>query len=369
VKNRAMHYFACVHTARGFYDLLDSNLEGVRALFVLKDAPNAVITPMMQETGAFWEEKGYAVEYLHSPTDNAGMIGVIVPGLAAAVDFSFFHSNERVRNFRDKTVIGLKRAFAFPSTPSQKSEALRIGEEIANELAQVHENLADALEVHDDWEAIYIRRLDHEAANRLTEELIRGFYGDRSANKKPVVKHRFLGAATPKGAVDFIPDLTGGLSRRFLLKGRPGTGKSTMLAKLALEGQKRGFDVEVYHCGFDPKSLDMVIVRELGTAVFDSTSPHEYFPGRDGDEVVDVYAAAVKGNTDEIYEDELRRIKKRYKEKIGEARAHLAKVKALNDVLCGLYAGSADSDTLRAARAELRREMTALVPKWSVSSK
>ena len=34
------------------------------------------------------------------------------------------------------------------------------------------------------------------------------------------------------------------------------------------------FDVEIYHCGFDPHSLDMVIVREVGIAIFDSTSPH-----------------------------------------------------------------------------------------------
>ena len=66
-----------------------------------------------------------------------------------------------------------------------------------------------------------------------------------------------------------------------------------MLKKLAKAAEEKGFEVEVYHCGFDPNSLDMVIVRELGFAIFDSTAPHEYFPSREGDEIIDMYALIV----------------------------------------------------------------------------
>ena len=43
----------------------------------------------------------------------------------------------------------------------------------------------------------------------------------------------------------------------------------------------------------------MVIVRELGFAIFDSTAPHEYFPSREGDEIIDMYALIVTPGTDE----------------------------------------------------------------------
>ena len=97
-------------------------------------------------------------------------------------------------------------------------------------------------------------------------------------NKPSKVQHRFLGAATPVGAVDFVPNLTEDVPKRYFIKGRPGSGKSTMLKKIVAEGEKRGFDIEVYHCGFDPNSLDMIIIRELGIAIFDSTAPHEILP-------------------------------------------------------------------------------------------
>ena len=45
-----------------------------------------------------------------------------------------------------------------------------------------------------------------------------------------------------------------------------------MLKKLAKAAEEKGFEVEVYHCGFDPNSLDMVIVRELGFAIL--IAPH-----------------------------------------------------------------------------------------------
>ena len=112
--------------------------------------------------------------------------------------------------------------------------------------------------------SIYKANIDFEKLNGLTNKLIEGFYRDIVLNKKADVRHRFLGAATPKGAVDFIPNITEGIQKRYFLKGRPGSGKSTMLKKIAKAAEQRGFDVEVYHCGFDPHSLDMVIVREVG---------------------------------------------------------------------------------------------------------
>lgn len=55
------------------------------------------------------------------------------------------------------------------------------------------------------------------------------------------------------------------------MKGNSGSGKSTVLRKIAREAQDRGFEVEVYHCGFDPTSLDMVTLPELEVAMSDAT--------------------------------------------------------------------------------------------------
>ena len=48
---------------------------------------------------------------------------------------------------------------------------------------------------------------------RLTEKLKSTFFGEIFLNKKADVRHRFLGAATPIGAVDYVPNLTEGIQK------------------------------------------------------------------------------------------------------------------------------------------------------------
>lgn len=60
----------------------------------------------------------------------------------------------------------------------------------------------------------------------------------------------------------------------YILKGGPGTGKSTLMKKVA--AHFRQHDVEQYLCSSDPRSLDAVVVTDLGIVVVDGTAPHVF---------------------------------------------------------------------------------------------
>lgn len=62
--------------------------------------------------------------------------------------------------------------------------------------------------------------------------------------------------------------------RHYILKGGPGTGKSTLMKKIATELEQKGYFVERGYCSADPLSLDMVIAPEMGFSILDGTSPH-----------------------------------------------------------------------------------------------
>ena len=136
--------------------------------------------------------------------------------------------------------------------------------------------------------------MDFEAMDELAEETAEKLFGGQKTDRAGSCADRFFGAATVNGSYDYIPNITQEIPKRYFLKGRPGTGKSTFLKMLARAAQDRGYRTEAYHCAFDPNSLDMIAVRELGLCVFDSTAPHEYFPDRDSDEIIDIYKAAVQ---------------------------------------------------------------------------
>lgn len=60
----------------------------------------------------------------------------------------------------------------------------------------------------------------------------------------------------------------------YILKGGPGTGKSTLMKKIAEKAEKLHIETELIHCSSDPKSLDAVIFPKFKVCVADGTAPH-----------------------------------------------------------------------------------------------
>ena len=93
------------------------------------------------------------------------------------------------------------------------------------------------------------------------------------------MKSYFLGANTRHGFSSLysgFPPRRGDYLR--ILKGGPGTGKSTLLKAVAAEAQKRELPAERVLCSGDPDSLDGVYLPSLSIALVDGTAPHAVEP-------------------------------------------------------------------------------------------
>ncbi|MDQ0230006.1 PRK06851 family protein [Metabacillus malikii] len=356
------HYYAGGNTAKGFYSLYDCALEGLERVYILKGGPGTGKSSLMNKIGQIMESKGIDLEYLHCSSDNNSIDGIILPSYKIGiVDGTAPHVIEPKAPGVIEEYINLGVAWNSAKLREYKQEILLLNEKISATFNKAYDTFASALRAHDEIEEIYISNMNFTEANKLTDELIDKIFKNGYQNKQPTIKHRFLGAATPNGAVDFIQNLTADVPKRYFIKGRAGSGKSTMLKKIVSDGESRGFDVEVYHCGFDPNSLDMVIIRELGIAIFDSTAPHEYFPDRESDEIVDMYERCIAPNTDEKYQDEIKRTTKAYKDKMKEAISYLAEAKELRDQLEAYYIDAMDFSKVEEIQQLIIQEIEDLV--------
>jgi len=65
--------------------------------------------------------------------------------------------------------------------------------------------------------------------------------------------------------------------RIFVLKGGPGSGKSTLMKKIANDFKDENLSIELFRCSSDKNSLDGIIIdnTERRTAILDGTAPHE----------------------------------------------------------------------------------------------
>lgn len=93
------------------------------------------------------------------------------------------------------------------------------------------------------------------------------------------VRRLFAGSNGAKGFHSFFQYVfRDGARRVYLLKGGPGTGKSSLMKNLATVLQDAGLALELFYCSSDSRSLDAVACPELGVAVVDATFPHEQDP-------------------------------------------------------------------------------------------
>ncbi len=88
----------------------------------------------------------------------------------------------------------------------------------------------------------------------------------------------FIGANTPSGFAyaENNPLDEPSLTKLYILKGGPGTGKSTMMKKLREYYESKGASVISYYCSSDPDSLDAIIIENntRRIAIADGTLPH-----------------------------------------------------------------------------------------------
>lgn len=121
-------------------------------------------------------------------------------------------------------------------------------------------------------------------------------------------RHAFLGGNTPSGFYSYFHHLAEPrrTRRMFVLKGGPGTGKSSFMRHVAERARAAGYDVELFHCSSDPGSLDAVRIPALEIAWVDGTAPHVLDPALPGlvGEIVDLGAhldpGALADRKDEI---------------------------------------------------------------------
>lgn len=86
----------------------------------------------------------------------------------------------------------------------------------------------------------------------------------------------FLGANSGRGFCSFYDELINLQDARavYILKGGPGSGKSSFMRKLARKADVLNIPYELIFCSSDPDSLDGVVFTTLKTAIVDGTSPH-----------------------------------------------------------------------------------------------
>lgn len=97
-------------------------------------------------------------------------------------------------------------------------------------------------------------------------------------NNRGLIRYVFASSHTSQGFCTFIPELIQGLERVYILKGAPGTGKSTFIRMIGEIMAELGFETEFWISAFDAVTPDGVYLPQLNRAVINGSLPESIDP-------------------------------------------------------------------------------------------
>jgi len=343
----SLKYFTDANSAAGYVSLQKENLSQITTIYHLKSSEEQTVHLLLKNLLTAAKKKRLHVEEIYSTFNESYLAGLVIREQSMA-----FTSGKIVTN--GSNIIDLSPLYNSNSLRAQQENIQRLTLNMNQFYKKMYMHFNAALLIHDEWERIYIDRMDFDKADAFRKDTVDLIFKTPIPPKSgdAIVTRRFFGTSTVTGLKDFIPELTVGF-KRYFIKGRPGTGKSTLMKDVVTKGVELGYDVDIYHCSLDPKSLDMVVIPELDLCIFDATAPHEYDPIYETDEILDTYVAFVKQDTDERCAHLIASIQAKYEHQIKSARNAMKEGHDLRKSLEQIYAAALQTDAFETLSKEL----------------
>jgi len=311
-------------TAQGSVDFWESNLSLVSRALILQSLPGVSLPDVIEDFCRTLEEYDLETEVFYKAQGRLEPACIVIRKHIAIMDSTLLGS-ARLPGEAERQVIQVGLSSLWDSEQRGTLSQLH-----AQACRAVCRSLQKALSIHDEWEAFHIPVLNRKISADLADEISREFF-PMHLDARPHIRHRFLGAATAQGPMHCIDSQTADIANRIFLKGRPGTGKSTLLKRIASHAARHGLDHDLYHCSFDSHSLDMLVVPQAELCLMDATEPHVCEPSREDDRVLDLYELLIPEGTDEAHAEDIAHVESRYRAAVAQSQEYLRCASDLTD--------------------------------------
>lgn len=327
---KELHYFCEGFTSDGYTEFYWENFKEVEVLAIVDKLPQGTLSRMAKIIA---EKYDYNLEIIHSALNHENVLAIKIDAKIVILEHETFEMISKQyftklskNNQYVPSLVKLKTLLPCSPTPYETVEIDHLHNLFHAEIEESRKALDRGKEVHDRWESLYLREIDFEKVDKYIDECadkVCELIAREKQTKQFNEINRFLGAGTYTGSHDYIDSLTADC-KKIYIQGYPGTAKSTLIKRTIERVKACNFaeQIEMYHCGFDPYSLDMVIFRNSKVAMFDCTAPHQYTPN-ENDMVFNVYEYATRCDVNKMFKEEISSTSKEYRRCINESTQHL----------------------------------------------
>lgn len=355
-EGNVIQYFPGGNTCQGFYSLWNSNIDDLDKLIILKGGPGTGKSNLMTKLSKILVDKGLDLELLWCSSDAESLDGVVFRGISLGIiDGTAPHLRDPIYPGVREKIINLGEFWDEKFLLDKKDEIIRLTDWYKALFKEAFWLLNQAKQDQDILKNLCSEGMDWKAIDILTVDLITKLFEAYPKKQGGKERHRFASAITPQGPVNHLDDLITNASTRYIIKGRAGTGKATLLKKVAQEARLRGLDVEYHHCSLNPESMDNIYIPELGICFIVSIPPHERIP-MSGDNVIDLFNYM----SPSVYEENAEKIAafdKSFYTKFYKAIDVLKENKRVHDLIEQCYIDAMDFEPVNKLREKLVSEI------------
>jgi gluconate kinase len=177
-------------------------------------------------------------------------------------------------------------------------------EKVKHLYARVYNYLKAAKIIFNNLEQAYSTLANRRLIEAKTEEIIEDvFKGVKRRDKISLQRRMFASGITPEGSIHFLDELFDKVSKRFILVGNPGTGKSAVLKKIEELGTSKGLDMDIFYCPMNPQKIEHLLIKDLDIGFITSVRPHMILNTRENDVFIDMNSVLDCSRLKDIEED------------------------------------------------------------------
>jgi Mrp family chromosome partitioning ATPase len=346
------------NTPSGFFSYYDYILpKDATKIFVIKGGPGVGKSTFMTGIARDMVDLGYDAEIHHCSADNGSIDGVVFPAIGVGIlDGTWPHVVDPRAPGAVDEIIWLGEFWDEAAVRAHKQEILDAQKGVESVFTRAYRYLKAAQVVYGDWEATNVESLALGMTNLLAQRIIDEAFQGLPVSPKPGTERRlFASAITPDGMVNYLNTIVAPCSKRYVIEGDPGTGKSFLLEKVKIAALDRGFFTEVYYCPLHPGKVEHVIVRDLGLALTKSIEPHTYVPGPT-DVIIDMNQCRDEGVL-RAHQPQVERAREEFDRLFNLAISYISQAKKYHDAMERFYAPNMDFSGIERLRKRIMQRI------------
>ena len=331
MKGTIKNYFPGGNTSRGFHSFYRYILgqDEARRIICIKGGPGTGKSSLMKKVGIYFNEKGYDIEYHHCSSDNNSLDGLVIKGLNVAIlDGTAPHVVDPINPGAVDEVLNMGDCWVEEGFKKYRHSIIDTNREVSKTFKRAYRFFGAAKLVYDDWCTYNSEALDINKLNLIKENLKDTLFTTSPSNIG-YDRHLFATAFTPNGVITYIESLCEQYKKVYILKGGPGTGKSSVLEFLSNEALRRGYYVEIFHTPLIPEEIEHILIPDLNVAILTSNKITNLdIPGT----VIDMMDC-LNPNTLDKYKDEMEYDTTEFYTLLNKGLTTIKKAKGLHDEL------------------------------------